>query len=314
MRSVPLDCGGWLSGFSIHSSGRLYAYGDVFGMWRSDDAGQSWKYLLHDLTAYDHFVSGSAVPTTDANTVAFIGGRNVYKSTDGGATWKKLPIRLNVELVRGATPLIFQPGSATEMWLASVRTNETGNLWHSKDGGETWTKAGGETFDKVRAMTVYVRPEYPDQIWVGGSGGLWVSADHGATFTKVWDNEGGLRSPMGQRPTVTAIARRSDGIGYFASNIAGYRITATDFKDPKSFQVTKVITRVHGNGPSCATVLADDSFVTSDLGGNYAKISKEGVTWTDLAMNLSTENTPVYLAPKPGSKVPGGRDMIVQDP
>ena len=315
MRPIPLDCGGWLSGFSIHSSGRIYAYGDVFGMWRSDNAGRSWQYLLHDFTTYDHFVNGSAVSTVDANTVVFVGERALFKSTDGGKTWNRQLDRINQSRTRGATPVIFQPGSSTELWLAAARNRETGYLWRSVDGGATWTKMGGDTFDKVRATTIYVRPEFPDQIWVGAVGGMYVSTDHGATFTSIWDNGGG-RNPMGYRPEVSAIARRSDGIGYFASNIAGYRVTATDFNDPKTFTVTPVVTRVHGAGPVSATALVDNSFVTSDLTGSYCRRSPDGSpgTWTDLPMKLSPEFTPVYMAPVQDAKAPGGRDMIVQDP
>ena len=41
-KSIPLDGGGWFSGFAVHPSGRLYGYGDVFGVFRSDDSGQHW--------------------------------------------------------------------------------------------------------------------------------------------------------------------------------------------------------------------------------------------------------------------------------
>src|SRR4028118_1886082 len=173
VRSIPLDIGGWVSGFSIHSSGRLYSYGDVFGMWRSDDAGKSWKYLMNDFTNNDYFVTGSAVSTKDANTVVFVTERNLYKSTDGGTTWKTQLDRINQSRTRGATAVIFQPGSSTEMWLAAARNRETGYLWRSADGGENWSKVGGETFDKIRATTIYIRPELPDQIWVGAVGGLY---------------------------------------------------------------------------------------------------------------------------------------------
>jgi photosystem II stability/assembly factor-like uncharacterized protein len=313
MRPVPLDCGGWVSGFSVTKTGRVYAYGDVFGLWRSDDSGKSWKYLLHDLTAYDHFGCGTAVPTTDQETILFLSNAKLFKSTDGGITWSVLLDRLATGLSRGSTPIVFQPGSTTEMWLAAPRRRETYGLWHTVDGGVTWNKAGGDIFDNVRVLTVCVRPEFPDQIWVGAIGGLFVSTDHGVTFTNVWDNAG-ARNPMGARPAVNSIARRSDGIVYFATNIAGFQLTATDYKDPKSYQINSVVTRVQGQGPSSATVLADDSFVTSELGGRYTRVSGDGTTWDDLPMILLEENTPVYLVPKPDAKVPGGRDMIVQDP
>jgi len=44
-KSLPLDCGGWFSGFAQADNGRLYGYGDVFGAWRSDNGGNNWSYL-----------------------------------------------------------------------------------------------------------------------------------------------------------------------------------------------------------------------------------------------------------------------------
>jgi hypothetical protein len=320
LRSIPLDCGGWLAGFSVTKTGRVYAFGDVFGMYRSDDAGKSWKYLLHDFTGFDHFVVGSAVPTTDLETVVFLSSNKLWRSTDGGATWNMVVDRLQPTMHYGSTPIVFQPGSTSEMWMATSRRRETGWLWHTADSGVTWTKVAGDFFEKKQIHSINIRPEFPDQIWVGGGGGLWVSADHGKTFTNVWDNGEATvgdkaRSPMGDRPRVTAIARRSDGIGYISTNIGGYRVTATDFNDPKTFQLDLVVPRVQGNGPSVAAVLADNSFFTADNNATYGKISADaGVTWTDLPMDLLVDNTPVYMAPAPGAKTPGGRNMLAQDP
>src|SRR4028118_1259972 len=85
-KSIPLDCGGWFSGFAIHSSGRLYGYGDVYGAWRSDNAGQSWTYLNRDFTTDDNFVSGIDVARGNADIVAFRSPKRLWTSNDGGAT------------------------------------------------------------------------------------------------------------------------------------------------------------------------------------------------------------------------------------
>ncbi len=45
----------------------------------------------------------------------------------------------------------------------------------------------GTTWDTSVAVTTYVHPDYPDQIWIGAKGGLYVSTDGTATtptFTK----------------------------------------------------------------------------------------------------------------------------------
>ncbi len=318
-RSIPLDCGGWFSGFSIHPSGRLYGFGDVFGMWRSDDAGQSWKYLQGDFTTFDTFINGCAV-SNNADTVSFLSSNKLFKSTDGGSTWVNLLSNLNPRRDRGAAPLIFNPTNNNEMWLASARNGMQGTLWRSADGGTTWLKAGGNTFDNVPATTIYIRPELPTQIWVGAAGGLYVSADSGSTWTQVWNNSGGI-PPFAESgnpvppPTVIAIVRRADGVGYMATNTKGWQITATDYNNPSSYSVIPTVSWWNGWGPSGATVLADGSFLTNTNGNNFSRSYDGGLTWSPLDMKLLTPPTPAWTVPSTlGSKVDGTRDMVVQDP
>lgn len=314
-RSIPLDCGGWLSGFAIHSTGRLYGFGDVFGMWRSDDAGSSWKYLQSDFTTFDHFIYGCAVASGDVDQVAFLSSNKLFKSTNGGATWTNLLSNLSPRRDRGASPVFFHPGDDQDIWLASARSGLTGTLWRSLDGGSNWSKVGGTTFDSVKACGIHVRPEFPDQVWVGAEGGLYVSADRGATWTRVWNNGGINNSLFNTPPTAVAIARRADGVGYVATNVGGYRVTASNFNNPATYLMTKTVSWWDGWGPDGAAVLADGSFITETANNNTSRSGDGGLTWNVLPMRLVTPPTPPWTTPAiSSSKADGARDMIVQDP
>ncbi len=319
-RSIPMDCGGWFSGFVVHSSGRLYGFGDVFGMWRSNDAGQSWQYLQGDFITNETFINACDVATTDADRVTFMNGAGatnsrVYTSMDGGGTWALRLSDIAARRDRGATPIIYHPTNDDELWLASARTGVTGSLWRSLDGGANWSKMGGTTFNTVVATTLYVRPEFPDQIWVGAAGGLYVSANRGVSFTRVWSNAGGVAPFNNPIPTVSAIARRGDGVGYIATNTKGWRITATDYNNPATYTTTATVSYWGGWGPTAATVLADGSFLTDTADGNTGRSTDGGLTWTNLAMQLLTPPTPPWTtAATPTTKADSGRDMIVQDP
>ena len=209
-RTIPTDCGGWFSGFAIHSSGRLYGFGDVFGMWRSDDAGLSWQYLQGDFVTNETFINACDVATTNADRVVFMNGggatnSRVYTSIDGGSTWGLRLADIVSRRDRGATPIIFHSDNDNEIWLASARTGSTGSLWRSINGGADWSKMGVTTFDTIVATTIYVRPEFPDQIWVGAVGGLYVSSNRWVFFTRVWSNAGGVAPQYNAIPTVSAI-------------------------------------------------------------------------------------------------------------
>ena len=209
-KSIPLDTGGWLSGFAIHSNGRLYAFGDVFGAWRSDDAGKSWTDMQSDFTVNDNNVLGIAVATNNADIVFFRTPSRLWKSMDGGRTWKAVISDLNnsaSELIRQSKPIMFHPSNDKELWLTGERTGKTGHLWRSLDGGTTWNKRGGTFFDSFYLDGVYLRAEFPNQIWANGKNGLFVSVDRGANWTRVWSTS-----------RVKGVVRRADGIGYMVAD------------------------------------------------------------------------------------------------
>lgn len=315
-RSIPLDCGGWFSGFAVHSSGTLYGFGDVFGMWRSNDAGQTWTYLLGDQTTNDYFVNACAVSTGNADRAAYLSGfGKAFVTTDGGTSWTSVLSNMNSRRDRGATPLVYHPADDSELWVASRRNSLTGSLWRSTNHGTNWTKVGGTTFDSVIATSINIRPEFPNQIWVGAVGGLYVSPDRGATWTRIWDNTGGATPLYGNPPTVGGIARRADGLGYMATNTKGWRISATNYADPATYTVTATVSWWDGWGPSNATVLADGSFLTNTADNNFARSTDGALSWQNLPMKLLTPPTPPWSRPAgPTARTDGARDMVVQDP
>jgi photosystem II stability/assembly factor-like uncharacterized protein len=222
---------------------------------------------------------------------------------------------------------MFRPANDNDLWMAGNRKDMSGSLWRSLDAGKSWNKVGGTTFDKAVAITVYVRPEFPDQVWVGTKGALYVSTDRGATWAQVWNNGGVNNAFTHQPPGVQAIVRRKDGIAYVATDVGGYRVTATDWNNPATYTLTKTVSWWDGWGPINATVLADGSFVTGGIGGDRdpknpnslqdaQRISTDGgQTWKYLPMKRLMPPQPVWSPPlKAGQNTGYGNDFIVQDP
>ena len=343
---ISLDNGGWFTGFAVHSSGRAYGYGDVYGTFRSDDGGMNWRYLQHSMTVADDFVSGMAVAHDDADTVVFRTPSRLWKSVNGGGEWTPLLQDMKNSLVRGATPVIFHPSNSQEIWLVGTRKDLAGSLWRSTDGGTSWTSQGTSTFEQVEATTVYIRPEFPDQVFVGTEAGLYVSTDRGTNWSLV---PVPILAPRAgqpvitQQPKVKAIVRRADGVGYFVAsgyvpdteqfnyNNGGYRLTASDWRDPDTYSAVRTVSWWSGWGPSTATVLADGSFVSGGYGerqneitatqlADVQRISTDGgLTWWPLESYLVGPVRPIWSRPLPAVpdaavRAGGGRDMVVQDP
>lgn len=138
----------WLGSGEVNSSRSSYA---GVGMFKSSDGGKSWQHLG---LGESHHIGRIVLHPTDPNTVwvAVLGhlysanpDRGVYKTTDGGKTWKKT---LFVNDNTGAVDLVIDPDNPNVLYAATwERTRrawdftESGagsGIYLSKNGGETW--------------------------------------------------------------------------------------------------------------------------------------------------------------------------------
>lgn len=172
------------------------------GMWRSEDGGKSWKNIgLKDTRHIVRIIIHPRNP--DMVWVAVMGHlfgpnaeRGVYKTTDGGKTWKKV---LFVNNQTGASDLVMEPGNPSVFYAGTwrlIRTpyslesgGEGSGLWKSTDGGETWkniTANKGLPKGVWGIVGVAVAPSNTDKVYAileNANGGLYASADGGETWT-----------------------------------------------------------------------------------------------------------------------------------
>src|SRR5262245_62051554 len=126
--------------------GMMSSYGD--GMYKSTDAGRTWTHIGLEKTRQ---IARVAVHPTDANLVyvAAQGGRwaptddrGIYRSSDGGATWKRV---LFVSTSAGASELEIDPSNPRVIYATlwdhqrtpwSIRSGgPRSGIWKSTDGG-----------------------------------------------------------------------------------------------------------------------------------------------------------------------------------
>ncbi|MEI7733956.1 MAG: hypothetical protein WCI49_00760 [Ferruginibacter sp.] len=173
-----------------------------FGIWRSDDGGRSWKNLgLKDTRHIIRIVVHPKNP--DIVWVAAIGHlfgpneeRGIFKTTDGGKTWKKV---LFVNNQTGCSDLIMEPGNPAVLYAGTWRIQRTpyslesggdgGGLWKSTDGGDTWKNISankGMPKGLWGIVGITVSPSNTDKIYAlveNKDGGLFVSTDGGDSWT-----------------------------------------------------------------------------------------------------------------------------------
>lgn len=187
-----------------------------WGIWKSVDAGETWTHMGLEKT--EHIARVVVHPTNpDIVWVAAMGAtwrenpeRGLYKTTDGGRTWR------NTKFINNRTgfiDVVIHPNDPNTLWAASyerirgpyfLQSGGPGSaLWKSTDSGETWTEVKGGGFPETmkgrigidiarsnpRIMYALVEAEAPDGQEGGcraskaGGCGLYRSDDGGSTWT-----------------------------------------------------------------------------------------------------------------------------------
>ena len=190
------------------------------GLWKTEDAGLSWINISDG-----YFETGSvgdiAVSESDPNTI-YVGmgehairgvmttyGDGVYKSTDGGKTWKNM----GLQKTRHISDVIVHPSNPDIVYVAAQGpahgAGEDRGVYKSTDGGNTWKKvlyvdtntgASSLSMDHNNPRVLYAATwehrRLPWQVQSGGSGcSIWKSTNAGETWQKI--NEG-LPKQMGK--------------------------------------------------------------------------------------------------------------------
>ncbi len=214
------------------------------GVYKSTDAGRTWKHMGLEKTQQ---IGAIVVNPRNANIVyvAALGHqfaaneeRGVYKSIDGGVSWKQVLTR---GPKAGAVDIVMDANNASVLYAAfwevyrtpySLESGGPGSgIWKSTDGGETWkdlTHSTGMPRGIQGRIGVTVSPANSDRVWAiveADDGGVYRSDNGGTSWTRV-NQQRDLRQRAWYYTHIYADTKNADEVyvlntGVYRSNDGG---------------------------------------------------------------------------------------------
>jgi photosystem II stability/assembly factor-like uncharacterized protein len=222
------------------------------GLFRTTDGGASWVAITDGKVPLGS-TGCVAVAGSDPNVI-YLGtgsdgvrsnvstGRGMYKTTDGGQTWKFIGL-YNAGQIGSVR---IHPTNPDIVWVSAVgdafKSNPERGVFKTTDGGQTWRKVLFVS-DGVGAMDVELQPDNPSVVYawmsrierkpwtiISGSreGGFYKSTDGGEHFTKITNGlpteligKANLAVTAANPKRIYALVEAKPGGGLYASQDAG---------------------------------------------------------------------------------------------
>jgi photosystem II stability/assembly factor-like uncharacterized protein len=284
------------------------------GVYKSTDAGKTWKHM--GLAATQNIAKIRIHPDNcDIAWVAAFGvhsrpnpDRGVFKTTDGGASWRKVLFKSDKA---GAIDLALDPdnpdvmyASIWEAWRKSWGMSSGGpdsGLWKSTDGGEHWTDItstlGLEPAGPIGKIGIAVSGANTNRVWAlvehEPQGGVYRSDDAGRTWEHMNDTRD-LRQRAFYYTRIYADPRDENVV--YALNTGAYK--STDGGKTFSTQLRPP----HGDNHDLWIAPGDpERMINANDGGANVSVNG-GQTWTDQDFPtgqfyrvITTTHVPYYI-------------------
>ncbi len=252
----PFRAGRTVGAVGIPSQPNVFFIGvNNGGVWKTTDAGRTWRPLFDDQPTGSigdlaiapsnpdiiYVGTGEGLQRPDLST-----GNGIYKSTDGGKTWRHLGLGDAQQI----GSIIVDPVNPDRVFVAALGhpygPNRERGVYRTLDGGKTWerklyldenTGAIQVAFDPQDPQTLYAdlwaarQGPWENGAWQGPGSGLYKSTDGGETWRRLTNGLPDFAAGLGrigfdvsrsQPRTIYATVDASPGVaGIYRSDDAG---------------------------------------------------------------------------------------------
>ncbi len=150
-------------------------------VFKSEDGGDTWREIMNGLPKVDIGGMGIAVSPVDSNVVYLIleaaqEQSGFFRSTDKGESWQKMSDY-------HASGQYYNEIYADPIDVNKVYSPQTYTKY-TIDGGKTWKNLGIKN-KHVDDHAMWIDPDNPKHLLIGGDGGIYVTYDGGKSYRHI---------------------------------------------------------------------------------------------------------------------------------
>lgn len=254
------------------------------GVARSDDGGKTFTVLPG--------ISGQAVKAlalapTDSDTVVAGTLSGVFRSGNGGRSWRRISTEGHPEL-RNVNSIAIDPESPDTIYAGTWHLP-----WKTTDGGSTWRSIHSGMINDSDVMTLTLDRRSPETVYATACSGIYRSRNGAGRWAKVQ----GI--PSSSRRTRAFAQHDEDPATFFAGTTEGLWITENDgatwtLRTAKDLVVNALLSQ------------PDGSLLVGTDGAGVLRSTDGGRTWADSNVGFSERFVSrVLFAPEGGKIVVG---------
>ena len=209
------------------------------GLWKTTTEGEYWYQLNTDFFPWSTKMSCIVVDYNNPNILYigtgdtdyhywWVGGRGVWKSTNGGATWTQLTNAISGMLVNR---MVMSPFNTNTLLAATFN-----GIWKSTDAGATWTQTLNiASPEGMRDVVLKPTEGGSNTVYACSDQRFWVSNDMGNTWTARAAAEGLVASDGAAFGSLRiGVSKANDNIVYVLAHQSNTRTYAGLFRSANS--------------------------------------------------------------------------------